>query len=172
MPTCDTCFDGRHYRCENKGECACTVCAARWSKPRRTASKEEERKQAIDRDRSMRALPMCRPSIKSRKPVRPPRELSTDPEKVAQREYMRVWRDRKKKGEPTRPNNKYTQEKLNEMMRLRKIGLTVREIAERLDLDYSATARHIRVMTGTITSSDRKRLPKALLGEYDQGKSH
>jgi transcriptional regulator of acetoin/glycerol metabolism len=167
MTTCDTCFDGRHYRCENKGECSCTVCAARWSKPRKTNSKQEEEKQALERDRAAKALPARRPQIKSRKHVRPPRELSMDPKKVAQREYMRQWRERKKTGEPIRTNNKYTQEKLDEMMRLREAGLTVREIAEKLELDPRATARHIRVLSGTTTEADRKRMSKALLEEAE-----
>lgn len=165
MPTCDTCFDGRHYRCENKGVCACSVCAARWSKPRKTASKEDQLKQEVERDRALKALPDRRPKTESRRHVRPPRELSTDPKVVERRAYMQAWRERKKNGEPVRAKNKYTPEILDEVLFLSREGMTVREIAAQLDLDYSATARHLRLMTGNATAADLKRLPKSVLGK-------
>lgn len=153
MPTCDTCFDGRHYRCEDKHDCSCTVCAARWggSKPAATPRKKTNREVETGRseeDLAKKVLP-DRPRLPE---VRAPRtykqhktrEVSEDPKLVARREYMREWRERKRAGEPTRAYNRTTDEDLAKMIELRAMGASVRDIAMNLDLDFSAVAKRLR----------------------------
>lgn len=130
MATCSSCLNGRHRRCEDRGECTCSMCAP----TRHSAARFKEPSYVCD------DLPAERADKRGRKPI------YHDPEHVAAREYMRDYRARVRAGKKVAPTPRITERQKEDMKRLRKRGWSMKMIANEVGCDKNGVWRWLKRM--------------------------
>lgn len=137
MATCNSCLNGRHRRCDSVTTCTCSVCSPKRHMRAERATRDIPVHELGDKERAQVARPVFTPKTAKH------RELSTDPKKVAQREYMREYRRRKENGE-TMNWKRYTETQRARALELRSEGWTLRKIGAELSMDFSWLSKFFR----------------------------
>ena len=119
-----TCLNGSHRRCKDRENCTCSICSPG---KHRQANREAEGREVDTTNSGPRII----------KPRRYTRPVSADPKLVARREYMREYRKRKAAGEQTRQTPRYTPAQKQQMVRMRRRGKSLREIADVVGVDHT-----------------------------------
>lgn len=135
--TCMSCLQGRHVRCEDRVDCACTTCRARRSKPRATPTSRGKLKGNAGLPRELEETAKKLPRKRAKQPRKPESEIT--PKAV----YMRDYRKRLAEGGEVKKYRKWTPEVVAEMAALRDQGVSVREIGRRFGVDQSYVRRLI-----------------------------
>lgn len=136
--TCMSCLQGRHVRCEDRVDCACTTCRARRSKPRATPTSRGKLKGNAGLPRELEETAKKLPRKRAKQPRKP--ESAITPKAV----YMRDYRKRLAEGGPVKTYRKWTPEVVTELVELSDGGVPTNEIARRYNTDQSNIRRLIK----------------------------